>query len=70
VRFPRGNDELVANPVVDARLPDVFEAMSRELSPDLSEGSPLTITAEEPQVEVKRSGRHLKDLLRRTKPTS
>ncbi len=31
VRFPRANDELVANAVVDARLPDVFEAMSREL---------------------------------------
>ena len=55
VRFPRANDELVANAVVDARLPDVFEAMSRELSPAPVEASPNTMVAEE--VEIKRSGR-------------
>ena len=70
VRFPRANDELVANAVVDARLPDVFEAMSRELSPAPIEASPNTMAAEEPQVEIKRSGRNLKDLLRRAKSTS
>jgi CYTH domain-containing protein len=68
VRFPRANDELVANAVVDARLPDVFEAMSRELSPAPVEASPNTMVAEE--VEIKRSGRNLKDLLRRAKSTS
>jgi CYTH domain-containing protein len=70
VRFPRANDELVANAVVDARLPEVSEAVSRELSPAPIEASPHTIAAEEPQGEIKRSGRHLKDLLRRAKPTS
>src|SRR5215207_5994436 len=70
VRFSRANDELVANAVVDARLPAVFEAMSRELSPAPIEASPNTMAAEEPQVEIKRSGRNLKDLLRRAKSTS
>ena len=48
----------------------VFEAMSRELSPAPIEASPNTMAAEEPQVEIKRSGRNLKDLLRRAKSTS
>ena len=69
-QVPRANDELVANAVVDARLPEVSEAVSRELSPAPIEASPHTIAAEEPQGEIKRSGRHLKDLLRRAKPTS
>ena len=70
MRFPRANDELVANAVVDARLPDVFEAMARELRPAPIEASPNTTAPEEPQVEIKRSGRYLKDLLRRAKSTS
>jgi hypothetical protein len=48
----------------------VFEAMSRELSSAPIEANPNTIAAEESWVEIKRSGRNLKDLLHRAKWTS